>query len=179
MKKESILTIFGACLITLLVLTSCSTNGSSVLPASSSPTTAPPVSPTQMVLATQYGTHFIGYTLDSPTSASIENVASSLGKPLSSSEITEIQQNGDSSSDGITLDAYYSQPISLRSTDGTLLANVKYIAIQWDRSDGQPNRLLYSTDCDGLFGAGFIYYPLVIEGGFQIAGSVTTLEQAE
>jgi hypothetical protein len=65
----------------------------------------------------------------------------------------------------------------LRSAGGALLADAKFIVIQWDRSDGKPSRLLYGKDCAGLFEGKYLY-PLVLDGGFQIAGSVATLEQA-
>jgi len=179
MNKVSIFTILGTCLTILLAVTSCSTASPRPLPTSTSATTSLPPYLSQMQLASQYGTHSLGAPFDPSISSSIENVASTLGRPLTSEEITAIQDDRSLSPDGIFLNAYYSQPISLRTTDGNLLASVKYISIRWDSGDGKPNLLLYSTDSKGLFGANAKdIYSQTIEGGFQIEGSITALEQS-
>jgi hypothetical protein len=56
--------------------------------------------------------------------------------------------------------------MELRSVDGKLVGQAKWVGIQWDRSDGQSNRLIYGE------------IPYTIKGGFEIGGDLTNLQQS-
>jgi hypothetical protein len=57
------------------------------------------------------------------------------------------------------------------------LASVGLVVIQWDRGDNEPNRLFYGKNSTELFDG--IYRPgQTFDGGFEIKGSITALNQA-
>jgi hypothetical protein len=53
----------------------------------------------------------------------------------------------------------------LRNTDGELLALAKWVGIQWDRSEGKPDRIVYGT------------VPYKGEGIYELTGDMTHLEE--
>ena len=71
-----------------------------------------------------------------------------------------------SSTDGTVLALVFVTPIELKSSNGTILAQAKWVAIQWGRDNGQPNRLIYGS------------IPYMIEGGFVMQGNITSLQHA-
>ena len=122
--------------------------------------------PLQILIANQSGTRSGGYlqNYDAVTQA-IKELEHNLGASLAASELKEYQGIGATPSDGITLTTAYAWPVSLRSADGKFLANAKWVGIQWNRSNNQPNRLFYGSKI------------LTVDGGFLIAGNVNTLAQ--
>jgi len=70
----------------------------------------------------------------------------------------------DRSLDGTLLIAVYAAPVSLRGRDGEALTTTKWVGIQWDRSDGKPNRLVYGSR------------PYIIDGGYEVITDLTGLK---
>jgi hypothetical protein len=62
--------------------------------------------------------------------------------------------------------AVYPQPVDLADGSGRVVAQVRWVGIQMNRSDAQPNRLFY-----GYSGA------FTIDGGFIIDGDISTLQK--
>jgi len=67
--------------------------------------------------------------------------------------------------EGITLAAAFTYPVELHDSDNNLLASAKWIGIQWDRSEGKPNRLIYGNTA------------YVVEGAYSIEGDISGLIQ--
>jgi hypothetical protein len=67
--------------------------------------------------------------------------------------------------EGIMLIAAFTYPVELHDSGNNLLASAKWIGIQWDRSEGKPNRLVYGS-------AGYI-----VEGAYSIEGDISGLVQ--
>jgi len=47
--------------------------------------------------------------------------------------------------DGSLLTAVFPNPVNLRGTDGTVLAQAKWVSIQWGRSDSKPSFVVYGS----------------------------------
>jgi hypothetical protein len=67
--------------------------------------------------------------------------------------------------EGIVLIAAFTYPVELHNSDSNLLATAKWVGIQWDRSEGKPDRLIYGS-------AGY-----VVEGAYSIEGDISGLVQ--
>jgi len=67
--------------------------------------------------------------------------------------------------EGIMLIAAFTYPVDLHDSDNNLLASAKWIGIQWDRSEGKPNRLIYGSAA------------YVVEGAYSIEGDISGLVQ--
>ena len=70
------------------------------------------------------------------------------------------------SPDGFLLTMVFPRPVNLCNSAGTVLAQAKWVGIQWGRNDGGPNRVFY----------GSVTYTL--EGSFEITGDTSSLENA-
>jgi hypothetical protein len=70
------------------------------------------------------------------------------------------------SPDGFLLTMVFPRPVNLCNSAGTVLAQAKWVGIQWGRNDGGPNRVFY----------GSVTYNL--EGSFEITGEISSLESA-
>jgi hypothetical protein len=68
--------------------------------------------------------------------------------------------------DGTVLVSVYPHLVDLQNAGGKTLAQARWVAIQWGRSEGKPNRLIYGT------------VPYVTQGGFEINGDITNLVQS-
>lgn len=62
-----------------------------------------------------------------------------------------------------TVTVVYALPVELKSSDSTLIARARWVSIQWNRADGEPNLLFY--------GSGH----WVLEGGFQLPDDLSGL----
>jgi hypothetical protein len=60
----------------------------------------------------------------------------------------------------------FPRPVNLCNSAGNVLAQAKWVGIQWGRNDGGPNRVFY----------GSVTYNL--EGSFEITGDISSLESA-
>jgi hypothetical protein len=58
----------------------------------------------------------------------------------------------------------YTDLIELKDAEGGVLAQARWIAIEWNRDHDQPNRLLYGT------------IPYMIKGAFELSANLTGLE---
>jgi hypothetical protein len=67
--------------------------------------------------------------------------------------------------EGIMLIAAFTYPVELHDSDNNLLATAKWVGIQWDRSEGKPNRLIYGSTA------------YAVEGAYSIAGDISGLVQ--
>lgn len=67
--------------------------------------------------------------------------------------------------EGIMLAAAFTYPVELHDSGNNLLATAKWIGIQWDRSEGKPNRLIYGSAA------------YAVEGAYSIEGDISGLVQ--
>jgi len=67
--------------------------------------------------------------------------------------------------EGVTLVAAFTYPVELHDNDNNLLAMAKWVGIQWDRSEGKPNRLIYGSTA------------YAVEGVYSIEGDISGLVQ--
>jgi len=92
-----------------------------------------------------------------------------LGEPLPVDDIkpsfTSSLYPGFHPEEGIMLIAAFTYPVELHDSDNNLLATAKWIGIQWDRSEGKPNRLIYGSTA------------YAVEGAHSIEGDINGLVQ--
>jgi hypothetical protein len=69
-----------------------------------------------------------------------------------------------SGADGCLLTAVFPKPVNLCSADGTVLAQAKWVGIQWDRSNGQLSRVVYGSAA------------YTVAGSFAITGDTGILD---
>ena len=99
-------------------------------------------------------------------------VLSELGQPLSISDLppdftSYVWSNmGTYTPDGSLLTTVFPRPVELRDLTGNVLAQAKWVAIQWGRDEGKPSRIVY----------GSVAY--VVEGSFEITGDISGLDSA-
>jgi len=98
----------------------------------------------------------------------ITEVLNGLGGPIALTDLPQYfpyaSGNQDSNQmDGSLLTAVFPNPVNLRGTDGTVLAQAKWVSIQWGRSDSKPSFVVY----------GSIAY--TAEGGFEITEDPASL----
>ena len=67
--------------------------------------------------------------------------------------------------EGNVLIAAFTYPVELHDSGNNLLARAKWIGIQWDRSEGKPNRLIHGSTA------------YAVEGAYSIAGNISGLVQ--
>ena len=60
----------------------------------------------------------------------------------------------------------FPRPVELRNSAGKVLAQAKWVSIQWGRNEGKPSRVVY----------GSVAY--TVEGSFKITGAVSGLENS-
>jgi hypothetical protein len=100
----------------------------------------------------------------------IQALLGTMGEPQPAGELPSdyrsISWSGPQSADGILLTVVYPRPVELRDTDGQLVAQAKWVGIQWGRSEGKPNRILYGSIATNL------------EGGFTLKGDINALSIA-
>ena len=68
------------------------------------------------------------------------------------------------SSDGRLLTTIFPRPVNLCNSAGTALAQAKWVGIQWDRSNGKPNRVVYGSTA------------YTVDGRFEIIGDTSILD---
>lgn len=67
--------------------------------------------------------------------------------------------------EGIMLVAAFTYPVELHDSDNNFLARAKWIGIQWDKSEGKANRLIYGSTA------------YAVEGAYSIEGDINGLVQ--
>jgi hypothetical protein len=100
----------------------------------------------------------------------IQDLLVAVGEPLADDDLPQNYHSlawpMPGSADGTLLTVVYVRPVELRNTDGELLAQAKWVGIQWGMSEGKPNRLFYGRE------------PYIVDGGFVLSGDVTSLENS-
>jgi hypothetical protein len=97
-------------------------------------------------------------------------VLNELGAPLSTSDLphTFLSYTWSNaipqSSDGHLLTTIFPRPVNLCNSAGTVLAQAKWIGIQWDRSNGKLSRVVYGSTA------------YMIDGSFEIIGDTSVLD---
>jgi hypothetical protein len=113
---------------------------------------------------------YYGGTLPSPSnynemSVALEDLMVKLGKPTETNDLN-LSDGWYGNLDGTLLVVVYPRPMELKTMDGKLVGQAKWVGIQWDRNGGQSNRLIYGE------------IPYTIKGGFEIGGDLTNLQQS-
>jgi hypothetical protein len=89
-------------------------------------------------------------------------VLGELGQPLSTGDLPQdftlyvFSLPGTSSPDGSWLTTVFPRPVELRDSMSNVLAQAKWIAMQWGRDEGKPSRIVYGSTA------------YVVEGSFEI-----------
>ncbi len=124
------------------------------------------------ILAESGGTSVLGNILpsvsayDLMTEAANELLAT-LGKPLDDNDALAehyLLFTWPPPTDGILLTLCYPDLQELRNINGKLIARAKWVGLQWNRSEGKPDRLFYGTE------------PYEVEGIFELTGDTAYLE---
>jgi hypothetical protein len=68
------------------------------------------------------------------------------------------------SSDGHLLTTVFPRPVNLCNSAGTVLAQAKWVGIQWDRNNGKPSRVVYGSTA------------YTVDGSFEITGDTSILD---
>jgi hypothetical protein len=106
------------------------------------------------------------------TAAALLQLLGAVGAPLAQtalpsnflSFVFDVPQNIDS----VVFAAVYPQPVNLVNVSGEVVAHSRWLGIQFDRGDGQPNRIFY-----GHFGN---YSSFEVDGGYILNGDISALE---
>jgi hypothetical protein len=103
------------------------------------------------------------YNLETNT---ITQILSELGGALSTNDLPQNFLSYVYSNDiiGCLLTTVFPKPVNLCSPDGTVLAQAKWVGIQWDRSNGQPSRVVYGSTA------------YIVAGSFEITGDTNILD---
>jgi hypothetical protein len=91
-----------------------------------------------------------------------------LGQPLSLDDLAKYSSGLPRffhPDEGNMLIAAFTYPVELHDSGNNLLATAKWIGIQWDRSEGKPNRLIYGSPA------------YVVEGAYSIEDDIGSLVQ--
>jgi hypothetical protein len=91
-----------------------------------------------------------------------------LGEPLSLDDLVQYSSGlpiGFHPEEGVMLIAVFTYPVELHDSGNNLLASAKWIGIQWDRSEGKPNRLIYGSTA------------YAVEGAYSMEGDISGLVQ--
>jgi hypothetical protein len=91
-----------------------------------------------------------------------------LGQPLSVDDLAQYSSGLPRffhPEEGNMLTAAFTYAVELHDVDNNLLATAKWVGIQWARSEGKPNRLIYGSTA------------YVVEGAYSIEGDISGLVQ--
>jgi hypothetical protein len=91
-----------------------------------------------------------------------------LGEPLPLDDLSQYPSGlplGFHPEEGVMLIAAFTYPVELHNSGNNLLATAKWVGIQWDRSEGKPNRLIYGSAA------------YAVEGAYSIEGDISGLVQ--
>jgi len=121
------------------------------------------------------GRYFVPGNPPLPLANNIENLTKNvtgllgeLGEPLPLDDLAQYSSGlpvGFYPEEGIMLIAAFTYPVELHDSGNNLLATAKWIGIQWDRSGGKLNRLIYGSTA------------YVMEGAYSIAGNISGIVQ--
>ncbi len=101
--------------------------------------------------------------------AALMGILDKLGEPETLDELSQYSSGFRlivQTEEGVTiLMVSFTYPEELHDTTGALIANAKWVGLQWDRNDGKPNRLIYGST------------PYIIDGSYSIEGDISNLTQ--
>lgn len=95
----------------------------------------------------------------------LAEITSTMGEPAAATGIDFNSWGWDYPRNSYVLLCLYPGLIELRDKEGRMLAQARWIAIEWNRDDDQHDRLLYGT------------VPYVIKGAFELSADLTDLEE--
>jgi hypothetical protein len=103
--------------------------------------------------------------------ASIKSLLGTMGESLPASELPSDYRlfifGPENFEDSNFFSVVYPRPVELRNTAGQVVAEAKWVGLQWDRSEGKSNRLFYGYIKNGT---------AIVTGGFLFNGNVSALE---
>jgi hypothetical protein len=104
--------------------------------------------------------------------AALKTLLGTAGIPLEPGEIPadyrSIVWGGLDTVDGTTFTALYPRLVELKNEENQVVAEAKWVGIQWGRSEGKPNRILYGHISQGR---------AITDGGFVLEGDINPLEK--
>jgi hypothetical protein len=96
----------------------------------------------------------------------LSEITTTLGEPIAATGIDIDSWDWYSHSlNSAVLLALYPDLIELKDTDGRMLTQARWFAIEWNRDDDQPDRLLYGT------------VPYTIQGAFELTANLKGFEE--
>jgi hypothetical protein len=105
--------------------------------------------------------------------SAILKLLGTMGEPLPTDEIPGYYMNigwpEPQLADGTVLTVLFPHPVELRNSAGNIVAEAKWVGIQWGRSEGKPDRLFYGHN---------IHTNAAPEGGFILLGDISALVNA-
>ena len=117
--------------------------------------------------------NYLGYDRDYlPVASAVTRVLNELGGATSITDLPQeylsysIGNQATESSDGSLLTMVFPRPVNLCNSSGTVLAQAKWVGIQWDRSGGKTSRVIYGSSA------------YVVQGSFEITGDTGSLENS-
>jgi hypothetical protein len=103
----------------------------------------------------------------------IDILLNTMGEPLTADELPDdyrfISWGGPDTADGTLLTVVYPRPVELKNTSGEVLAEARWVGVQWGRSEGKSDRIFYGRFEDGR---------AIVDGGFYLTGDTSGLESA-
>jgi hypothetical protein len=117
--------------------------------------------------------NYLGYDRDYlPVASAVTRVLNELGGATSITDLPQeylsysIGNQATESPDGSLLTMVFPRPVNLCNSSGTVLAQAKWVGIQWDRSGGKTSRVIYGSSA------------YVVQGSFEITGDTGSLENS-
>jgi len=120
-----------------------------------------------------YNGNYDGIDRDyAPVAAAITQTLNQLGGAL---QITDLPQNfvsystgneATNSPDGSLITTVFPRLVNLCDSSGKILAQAKWVGIQWDRNNGNPSRVVYGSTA------------YTVTGSFEITGNTNSLESS-
>jgi hypothetical protein len=118
--------------------------------------------------------HIFGYAsgiLTSPSdydqmTAALTNLMENLGQPVIATDLDLGNAEWYSSLDGTMLVCVFATEHNLKNAHGETLGVARWVSLQWGRSEGNPNRLVYGN------------VPYIIEGGYELPKDLSMLQRS-
>lgn len=117
--------------------------------------------------------NYLGFARDYLTvAAAVTQVLNELGGALSITDLPQeylsysIGNQATESPDGSLLTMVFPRPVNLCNSSRIVLAQAKWVGIQWDRSGGKTSRVIYGSA---------VY---IVQGSFEITGEISSLNSA-
>jgi hypothetical protein len=103
--------------------------------------------------------------------AAVAQLLNNIGEPLPTNELPKdfmtLSWSSLDAIDGTLFTAIYPRPVQLTTTSGNVVAEARWVGLQWGRSEGKPNRIFYGHFDDGR---------AIVDGGFYLTEDTNALE---